>query len=106
MDVTMTDTTTQALEALLEKNIGDTTPLEYAIWLMPLSDPNMRKFAEEAATELDAFRARIEAAEQERDRLRETLAEVMTWIDNWDPDFVSDAEWSETDAKVRAALEE
>jgi hypothetical protein len=36
---------------------------------------------------------------------KEVLAEVMSWIDNWDPNFTHDAEWGETEAKARRVLE-
>lgn len=38
--------------------------------------------------------------------LEEALIDVMTWIDNWGPDFVYDAEWPETLELVNAALDE
>ena len=37
-------------------------------------------------------------------RLEEALNEVMSWIDNWTPDFVYDAEWPDTEQKVRNAF--
>jgi hypothetical protein len=36
--------------------------------------------------------------------LREVLKEVMDWIDNWDPNFLDDEEWSATREKVDALL--
>ena len=36
--------------------------------------------------------------------LYEALNEVMTWIDNWDPNFSDDDEWPETRDKVIKAL--
>jgi hypothetical protein len=36
--------------------------------------------------------------------LRAALVEVMEWISNWGPSFVHDDEWSETRARVDAAL--
>lgn len=35
---------------------------------------------------------------------RALLAEVMEWIDNWDPNFAYDEEWVDTEARVKAAL--
>lgn len=32
------------------------------------------------------------------------LAEVMEWINNWDPPMVQDAEWAETARKIKEAL--
>ncbi len=29
---------------------------------------------------------------------------VMTWIDNWSPDFIADEEWPEDEARISAAL--
>ena len=40
-------------------------------------------------------------------RLRETrdaLVRVMTWIDNWSPDFTEDDEWCEDDVKIRNTI--
>jgi alpha-L-fucosidase len=37
--------------------------------------------------------------------LRKALAEVMEWIDNWNPNFVFDDEWGSTANRARAALE-
>lgn len=36
--------------------------------------------------------------------LLEALQEVMSWIDNWDPDFTFDNEWAGTEIKARAAI--
>jgi hypothetical protein len=40
----------------------------------------------------------------ERTRLRAALEELWTWVDNWSPPFVEDAEWPATREKVRAAI--
>lgn len=37
-------------------------------------------------------------------QLEEALIDVMTWIENWSPDFVYDAEWPDTHALVQTAL--
>jgi hypothetical protein len=34
----------------------------------------------------------------------EALKEVMVWVDNWDPNFVYDDDWSDTDTRVSTAL--
>ena len=49
-------------------------------------------------------RAAIKATGVEQ--MREALIEVMIWIKNWDPNFVEDDEWPDTEAKIDAALEE
>ena len=36
--------------------------------------------------------------------LLEALASVMSWIDNWSPDFTHDGEWPDDEAKARAAI--
>ena len=36
-------------------------------------------------------------------RLSDALHEVMTWIKNWEPSFVFDPEWPETERKVKEA---
>ena len=53
--------------------------------------------------------ARLEEIERLRSdnaKLRAALEEVMTWINNWDPEFCDDDEWDDTQRKVSAALEE
>jgi len=40
----------------------------------------------------------------ENKHLREALGVVMSWIDNWSPDFTEDSEWPATDAIARAAI--
>jgi hypothetical protein len=37
--------------------------------------------------------------------LRLALNEVMEWINNWNPSFTEDEEWSNTRNRVKAALE-
>lgn len=39
-------------------------------------------------------------------KLLSALKEVMEWINNWDVPFLEDEEWQETEARVRAAIEE
>jgi hypothetical protein len=34
----------------------------------------------------------------------EALKEVMVWVDNWDPNFVYDDDWPDTDTRVSTAL--
>jgi hypothetical protein len=101
MDVAMTDTTTQALEALKKKDLIEMTHVEQILFLLqPLEDrtgipkwilekaateiaalleevdgyrktgPVIKKKFDDVVAERNALRARIEAAEQERDRLR------------------------------------
>lgn len=41
----------------------------------------------------------------ENERLRAALEEVMSWVKNWGVPFLEDDEWSDTAAKVCAALE-
>jgi len=41
--------------------------------------------------------------EQER-RLLEALKDVMSWIENWEPAFVDDDEWQDTEQRVAAVL--
>lgn len=36
--------------------------------------------------------------------LQDALEEVMSWISNWDPNFSYDEEWTDTKARVEAAL--
>lgn len=36
--------------------------------------------------------------------LREALADVMTWIEGWDPGFIHDEEWPASRDAARAAL--
>lgn len=70
-----------------------------------------------AVYDLGASIAMTSPAEEERDNaaliiravnahaaLASALAEVMGWISNWDPNFIYDDEWSETQQKVDAAL--
>lgn len=51
----------------------------------------------QAAEELAKLRAKGEEA-------IDILAEVMSWINNWSPDFCNDDEWGETKEKVDAIL--
>ena len=37
-------------------------------------------------------------------QLEEALTEVMTWVENWSPNFVDDVEWPDTYAQVQEAL--
>lgn len=39
-----------------------------------------------------------------KEKLREALVEVMSWIKNWDAPFLEDDEWPATQAKIEAAL--
>jgi len=43
-------------------------------------------------------------ANAENERLREALTSVMTWIDNWDPNFSQDDDWPADRDRARAAL--
>jgi hypothetical protein len=36
--------------------------------------------------------------------LLEALNHVMTWIENWNPDFTYEPEWSDDNDKARAAI--
>lgn len=38
------------------------------------------------------------------DELAEALNSVATWIDGWDPNFIHDDEWPETDEQIQAVL--
>lgn len=42
--------------------------------------------------------------QKENRLLKEALREVMSWINNWDPEFTDDPEWEETEIKARSAL--
>lgn len=42
--------------------------------------------------------------DEEINRLRVVLEEVMGWIGEWSPSFVQDDEWFNTRNRVRAAL--
>lgn len=37
-------------------------------------------------------------------QLHDALGEVMDWISNWDPPFVQDDEWPDTERKATNAL--
>lgn len=58
---------------------------------------------EQAAANFDLIamrQAETRAAEAER-----LLSEVMQWIENWDPNFIYDDEWPETQNAIRAFLD-
>jgi len=54
---------------------------------------------------IDALTAQLAALTAERDRMREALAELMGWVDGWEPDFTDDDAWPETEKNVRAELD-
>lgn len=59
-----------------------------------------------AVGEIKRLRERkLNAAEAEVERLHGHLARVMSWIDNWSPEFVYDPEWRDEVGAVRAALD-
>lgn len=35
---------------------------------------------------------------------KQALHEVMEWIDNWDPDFTNEEDWTELDKKIREMM--
>ena len=37
--------------------------------------------------------------------LREALIEVKEWIDNWNPNFIYDDEWDDTEIKISVAID-
>jgi hypothetical protein len=41
---------------------------------------------------------------QENANLRDALAELWSWVDNWSPEFVYDEEFHSTREKVKKAL--
>ena len=55
--------------------------------------------------ELEDARAELAALTSELARMREALGELMGWIDGWEPRFLDDETWPETETKVRAALD-
>ena len=57
-------------------------------------------YLKEPAHQWPRVRPLIEAAPD----LKAALEEVMTWIKNWDPQFVDDPEWLDTQEKVTKAL--
>ena len=57
-------------------------------------------------TDLPAAIRRITEQQQEIAKLREALTEVQQWINNWDPAFIYDDEWSATAKKVAEALQQ
>ena len=42
----------------------------------------------------------------ENDTLRDALKEVMSWIDNWEPEFANDSDWPKTRKNAQEALKE
>lgn len=44
------------------------------------------------------------ALKAESEARKDTLLEVVSWIQNWEPDFVYDAEWKETEKHIDDAL--
>jgi len=44
------------------------------------------------------------SAENAAPELLEALKEVMSWVENWDPEFTEDDEWEGTYARYRAAI--
>lgn len=56
--------------------------------------------AQEKLARLNAVQ-RIKEAGPE---LLTALENVMSWIANWEPNFVEDAEWKEDEAKILAAI--
>lgn len=55
-------------------------------------------------SDAEAIGEYIAALRAERDAMRDALAEVMSWIDNWEPDMTGDGEWSAAEERARAAL--
>lgn len=51
-------------------------------------------------------RARDALAGKGEDPMREALAELFSWVQNWDPNFIHDEEWPDTRSKVEAALKQ
>ena len=49
--------------------------------------------------------AQIEALRADAERLRMALQKVMSWIDNWSPEFTHDSEWPADAALADAAMQ-
>ena len=50
------------------------------------------------------LQSRLAASEERAKKLTNHLESVMSWIDNWEPNFVDDDEWREEEPGIRAAL--
>ena len=75
-------------------------------WERSVNIANMKvplKHAEltQLVRELELENARLREANRD---LMIALTDVMVWVDGWEPEFVDDPEWAETDAIVRRAL--
>lgn len=66
---------------------------------------DIRHRGERSAIEARANADLIVAAVNTHDRLVDVLTEVMGWISNWDPSFIHDDEWTETQQRVEEILE-
>lgn len=51
----------------------------------------------------EAFEALVKAA-RERSELLAALELVMSWIDDWDPDFIHDEDWICDSANIRFTI--
>lgn len=54
-----------------------------------------------ACREIEAERA---AMETQRNELMASLELVMSWIDEWSPDFIHDEDWIADSANIRADI--
>lgn len=54
-----------------------------------------------ACREIEVERA---ATESQRNELLEALELVISWIDQWSPDFIHDEDWMADSARIRAAI--
>ena len=58
----------------------------------------LQEGVDELLCEIDHWKERADEAEG-------LLRVVMQWIENWDPNFIYDDDWPETQAIIRAFLE-
>jgi len=66
----------------------------------------LRAQNERLATSNHAYLSNYQEAADEIEKLREALRAVMCWIDGWEPAFLEDEEWYETNMLVQEALGE
>lgn len=94
----------------IEGDTGKGVDAEEALAVLAAKDTIIDELRAGAA-QAGRWLARARQAEAENRKLRrnsELLAELWTWIDNWDPDFINDEEWrlSGIAEAVRAAVKE